>query len=69
MIFLCHSTKHVKRGGIPIVLLDVTVVTLVVTFLEVELLGVKGGGEMMLPLVVVEVEEILVLAPEAPPSP
>jgi len=68
MIFLCHSTKHVKRGGIPIVLLDVTVVTLV-TFLEVELLGVKGGGEMMLPLVVVEVEEILVLAPEAPPSP
>ena len=49
--------------------MDVTVVTLVVTFLEVELLGVKGGGEMMLTLVVVEVEEILVLAPEAPPSP
>jgi len=52
---------------IPIVLFDVSVVTLV-TFREEELLGVNGGGEMMLPLVVVKVE-VVVVTPDAPPSP
>ena len=40
-----------------------------VTFREVELLGVNGGGEMMLPLVVVDVDVVVVVAPDAPPSP